>query len=211
MHQTQSSRYLIVFSYEKSAGRRHRQCFLMDKSCRKMYTILYVNRVKVTSWRLLVASLAAPSIINSFPIDTWRMNAFSGTGGRIATQFSPADAESTIWLGLALQSMGVARGGMRTTPLLGNIFEIDRENPLHRSKSMKLTVKIQDFLENYPFENPCDAPGHIFQIDTQISHRFRHYFQIHMVIELWAFRGKHSCWKRGRNVPPFSVNMLTWP
>jgi hypothetical protein len=28
MHQTQSYRYLIDFSYEKSAGRRYRQCFL---------------------------------------------------------------------------------------------------------------------------------------------------------------------------------------
>jgi hypothetical protein len=25
---------------EKSAGRRHRQCFLLDKPCRKMYTIV---------------------------------------------------------------------------------------------------------------------------------------------------------------------------
>jgi hypothetical protein len=36
---------------------RHRQCFLLDKSCRKLYTIfsavLYVNRGNVTSWRLL--------------------------------------------------------------------------------------------------------------------------------------------------------------
>jgi hypothetical protein len=39
MHQTQSSRYLTGFSYEKSAGRRYRQCFILDKSCRKMYTI----------------------------------------------------------------------------------------------------------------------------------------------------------------------------
>jgi hypothetical protein len=33
------SRYLIGFSYEKSTGRRYRQCFILDKSCRKMYTI----------------------------------------------------------------------------------------------------------------------------------------------------------------------------
>jgi hypothetical protein len=39
MHQTQSYRYLIGFSYAKSAGRRHRQCFLVDKSCTKMCTI----------------------------------------------------------------------------------------------------------------------------------------------------------------------------
>jgi hypothetical protein len=38
MQQTKYSRYLIDFSYEKSAG-RHRQCFLLDKSCRKMHTI----------------------------------------------------------------------------------------------------------------------------------------------------------------------------
>jgi hypothetical protein len=35
MHQKQSSQYVIWFSYEKSAGRRYRQCFLFGK----MYTI----------------------------------------------------------------------------------------------------------------------------------------------------------------------------
>jgi hypothetical protein len=30
---------LSGFSYEKSAGRRYRQCFLSEKSCRKMYKI----------------------------------------------------------------------------------------------------------------------------------------------------------------------------
>jgi hypothetical protein len=37
MHQMQSSQ--SVFSFEKSGGRRYRQCFLLDKSCWKMYTI----------------------------------------------------------------------------------------------------------------------------------------------------------------------------
>jgi hypothetical protein len=42
MHQMQSSRYPIGFSYEQSAGRWSRQCFLSDKSCiyRIMYTIV---------------------------------------------------------------------------------------------------------------------------------------------------------------------------
>jgi hypothetical protein len=31
MHQKQSSQYVIGFSYEKSAGRRYRQCFLFGK------------------------------------------------------------------------------------------------------------------------------------------------------------------------------------
>jgi hypothetical protein len=78
MNQTQSFRYLIgFFSYEKSAGR---QCFLLDKSCRKcarLFTLRYVNRGKVTSWRVSGTPLAAPSIIkpeiaginvNAFPI-----------------------------------------------------------------------------------------------------------------------------------------------
>jgi hypothetical protein len=39
IHQTQSSQYLIGVSYEKSAGLWYRQCFLWDKSCRKMHTI----------------------------------------------------------------------------------------------------------------------------------------------------------------------------
>jgi hypothetical protein len=34
MHQAHSSRYLIGFSCEKSAGRQYRQCFLLD------YTII---------------------------------------------------------------------------------------------------------------------------------------------------------------------------
>jgi hypothetical protein len=38
MHQTQSFRYLIGFSNEKSAGRRYKQCFLLDKSCRNQHT-----------------------------------------------------------------------------------------------------------------------------------------------------------------------------
>jgi hypothetical protein len=63
--------------------------------------------------------------------------------------------------------MGVARGPggwVRTTPLLGKICEIDRENPLHRknilNKSLKLTMKIRrDFIEiDPPFQNPGDAP-----------------------------------------------------
>jgi hypothetical protein len=59
-------RYLIGFSYEKYAGRQHRQCFLLNKSCRKStqsFPRCYVNRGKVTSWRRLVTPLAAPSII----------------------------------------------------------------------------------------------------------------------------------------------------
>jgi hypothetical protein len=39
MHQTQSPRYRIGFLNEKSAGRRYKQCVLLDKSSRKMYTI----------------------------------------------------------------------------------------------------------------------------------------------------------------------------
>jgi hypothetical protein len=39
MHKMQSSRCLIDFSCETSASHRHRQYFLLDKSCRKMYTI----------------------------------------------------------------------------------------------------------------------------------------------------------------------------
>jgi hypothetical protein len=31
---------------------------------------------------------------------------------------------------------------------LGQIFEIDRENPIHRKKSLKWTVKIRDLKEN---------------------------------------------------------------
>jgi hypothetical protein len=54
MHHTQSSRYLIDFSYEKYAGRRYRQCFLLDKSCRKMYTNLQ---------RCYVSGHSAPSAV----------------------------------------------------------------------------------------------------------------------------------------------------
>jgi hypothetical protein len=60
MHQIQSSRDLINFSHEKSAGHQYGQCFLLDRSCRKMYTIfsavLYCNRRKVTSFGLSARS-----------------------------------------------------------------------------------------------------------------------------------------------------------
>jgi hypothetical protein len=39
MHQPQRYRYLIGFSYEKSAGRRYRQWVLLYKCRRKLYTI----------------------------------------------------------------------------------------------------------------------------------------------------------------------------
>jgi hypothetical protein len=60
----QFSRYLIGFSYEKPAGLRNRQFCLLDKSCRKMYTIYprcSVNRVEVwrfdLNWYVLIAPL----------------------------------------------------------------------------------------------------------------------------------------------------------
>jgi hypothetical protein len=63
--------HLIDFSYEKSAARRYRQCFLLYESCWKMYTILSaVNRGKMTSWRLFVTPLAAPSIREQVPHST---------------------------------------------------------------------------------------------------------------------------------------------
>jgi hypothetical protein len=36
MHQRKVQDISIGFTYEKFAGRRYRQCFLLDKSCRKM-------------------------------------------------------------------------------------------------------------------------------------------------------------------------------
>jgi hypothetical protein len=42
--------------------------------------------------------------------------------------------------------LGHRQGGRgRERPVFGKIFEIDRENPLHRKKSLKLTVTIWDF------------------------------------------------------------------
>jgi hypothetical protein len=41
-HHASAAKFSIshsVFLYEKSAGRQYRQCFLLDKSCRKMHTI----------------------------------------------------------------------------------------------------------------------------------------------------------------------------
>jgi hypothetical protein len=66
MHQTQSSRYYGV-SYKKYAGRRYRQWFLginPVEKCTQSFPRCYVNRRgQVTSWRILVTSLAAPSVI----------------------------------------------------------------------------------------------------------------------------------------------------
>jgi hypothetical protein len=65
----QSSHYVIGFSYEKSAGHRHRQCFIFWKNpvekCTWSFPRCNVNRGQVTSWRLLVSPPAAPSIIRS--------------------------------------------------------------------------------------------------------------------------------------------------
>jgi hypothetical protein len=43
---------------------------------------------------------------------------------------------------------------MQTSPLLGKIFEIDRENPLHRKKSLKLPWKSRIFEK----QNHGEAP-----------------------------------------------------
>jgi hypothetical protein len=43
----------------------------------------------------------------------------------------------SVLFGLLHMTMGVAR---HPDPLLGKIFEIDHENPLHRKKSLKLTT-----------------------------------------------------------------------
>jgi hypothetical protein len=61
MHQKQSSQY------EKYAGHRHIQCFLLGKNpvdkCTRSFPRCNANRGKVTSWRILVSPPAAPSII----------------------------------------------------------------------------------------------------------------------------------------------------
>jgi hypothetical protein len=47
-------------------GRRYRQCFLLDKSCRKMYTIFSAvlrQQRKSDAMTYFVTQLAAPSII----------------------------------------------------------------------------------------------------------------------------------------------------
>jgi hypothetical protein len=65
MHQTQSSRYLIGFSYEKSTERQYSQCSF-DKSCRKLYTIFSAvlrQQRKSVVRRRLGSPLAAPSIM----------------------------------------------------------------------------------------------------------------------------------------------------
>jgi hypothetical protein len=72
MHQKQSCQDLIGFSfYEKSAGHRHRQLFYFWKKpvekCTRSFQRCNVNRGKVTSWRILVSSPAAPSIITQVP------------------------------------------------------------------------------------------------------------------------------------------------
>jgi hypothetical protein len=64
MNQTQSCRYLIDFSIEKSAGRRYRQRFLLDKSCRKMCTIFSaVLRQQRTSDVMTTCGLSARSAV----------------------------------------------------------------------------------------------------------------------------------------------------
>jgi hypothetical protein len=54
------------------------------------------------------------------------------------TRFQPS--RSVAWA-----SSGGEVGAREQTTLLGKTLETDRENPLHRNKSSKLTVKIWDF------------------------------------------------------------------
>jgi hypothetical protein len=70
MHQTQSSRYLICFSYEKSAGRRYRPCFLLENYA-QMYMVFPAMIRQQTSWCRLVTPLAVPSVMKQVP-HCWR-------------------------------------------------------------------------------------------------------------------------------------------
>jgi hypothetical protein len=57
-----------------------------------------------------------------------------------------------------LQSAWVSPGYTNDpTRLLGKIFEIDRENPQHRKKLWNWPVKIRDFWEKAPLQNPGDV------------------------------------------------------
>jgi hypothetical protein len=49
MHQTQSYQYLIGSPYEPSAGRQYRQCFLLDKSGRKITRIFFRSATSLRS------------------------------------------------------------------------------------------------------------------------------------------------------------------
>jgi hypothetical protein len=60
----------IGISYEKSAGRGIGNVFFWInpvEKCTRSFPPCYVNREKVSSWRLLVSPLAAPSIIKQVP------------------------------------------------------------------------------------------------------------------------------------------------
>jgi hypothetical protein len=51
-----------------------------------------------------------------------------------------------LWSKMGVVWQGRRQGGrVRERPLLGKIFEIYRENLLHRKKSLKFTLKIRDF------------------------------------------------------------------
>jgi hypothetical protein len=68
MDQTQRFRYLM---FSSSVGRQCRQCFLLDKSCRKMYTIFSAVLCQQEKWRHDIFLALRPQrrlLSNSFPL-----------------------------------------------------------------------------------------------------------------------------------------------
>jgi hypothetical protein len=73
VHQTQSSRYIIDFSYEESEGRRHRKCIRLDKSCKNMYTI-FSAVLRQQRKSDVVASFGHSAIITHTSLYSWTID-----------------------------------------------------------------------------------------------------------------------------------------
>jgi hypothetical protein len=82
--------------------------------------------------------------------------------------------------------------GMRTTPLLGKIFEIDCENPLHK-KIFEIDHENPGFLRKLPpFQSPGDAP--VQTIPCTLNNLMSSYIHVNLeqersdrVLELFLF------------------------
>jgi hypothetical protein len=63
-----------AFSYEKSAGRRYRQCFLLNKSHDRFRGTTYnVNKGKATPWRFWSLHSQRRLLSSRFPMEEWHV------------------------------------------------------------------------------------------------------------------------------------------
>jgi hypothetical protein len=78
-----------------------------------------------------------------------------------------------LWKFRASGAIGRRRGECEQPPFEKNLWNHDRENPLQRKKSLKLTVKIRDLVENDPLSKSSLIPPRITCIIVLVSYHAR--------------------------------------